>query len=106
MSASCWPQVEALQGRTLQTVARHKAFTVDRITYAHVELTVHDGGRTRILCRKDLEPFYDQLVRHGVLTVRELKTVYTFNISLAAALLAALPSVTATPQPITLHYKP
>jgi hypothetical protein len=105
MSASCWPQIAALQGRTLQTVARRKAFTVTQVTHAHVELTVQDGGRTRILYRKDLEPFYERLVRQGVLTIAEIKTVYKFNSSLAAGLLAALPGVTATPQPITLRYR-
>lgn len=105
MPTPCWPQVEALQGRTLHTVARHKAFTVQAVTHGQVELVVHDGGRTRILYRKDLEPFYDRLVRQGSLTVTQLKTVYKFNSSLAAALLAALPGVTATPQPITLHYR-
>ena len=106
MPASCWPQIAALQGRTLQTVARRKVFTVALVSHAHVELTVHDGGRTRILYRKDLEPFYERLVRHGVLTIAEVKTVCKFNSSLAAALLGALPGVTARPQPITLHYKP
>jgi hypothetical protein len=105
MPASCWPQIAALQGRTLHTVARHKAFTVTQVAHAHVELTVQDGGRTRILYRKDLEPFYERLVRQGVLTIAEIKTVYKFNSSLAAGLLAALPGVTAMPQPITLRYK-
>ena len=106
MPVLCWPQVEALQGRTLRTVARHKVFSVAQITHAHVALTVQKDGRTRILYRKDLEPFYERLVRQGVLTIAEIKTVYTFNSSLAAALLAALPGVTARPQPITLHYQP
>jgi hypothetical protein len=105
MPATCWPQIAALQGHTLHTVARHKAFTVQKVTHAQAELVVHDGARVRTLYRKDLEPIYERLVRQGVLTIAEIKTVYKFNSSLAAALLAALPGVTATPQPITLRYR-
>lgn len=66
---------------------------------------MHDGGRERVIRRADLEPFWDRLVADGELAIAELKTVYTFNSSLAAALLAAAPGVTATVRPITLRYR-
>ena len=105
MPAACWTQIAALEGRALHTVARAKPFTVQSVTNAQVELLVHDGGRTRVLYRKDLEPFYAELVRTGSLAKREMGAVYTFNSSLAAALLAALPGVTTTVRPIVLHWR-
>jgi hypothetical protein len=104
MPASFWPQIDVLQGHTLHTVARSKPFTVTRVTNGEVEVRVHDGGKTRILYRKDLEPFWQKLVKTGVVSVADLKTVYQFNSSLAAALLAACNGVTATTNPITLRY--
>lgn len=100
-----WPHIAALQGKTLHTVARSKAFTVERVTNLEAELTVHDGGRKRVIRREDLEPFWRRLVQNGVLDSAELKTVYKFNASLAAALLAAVPGVTASTNPITLRYR-
>lgn len=105
MPAAFWPQIEALQGKTLHTVARNKPFTVMAVSHAQIEVRVHDGGKTRVLYRKDLEPFYDRLTRTGELTKKELGTVYKFNSSLAAALLAAMPGVTAAVNPIALRYK-
>lgn len=104
MPASLWPQIDVLQGHTLHTVARAKPFTITRVTNGEVEVRVHDGGKTRILYRKDLEPFWQKLVKVGVLNVSDLKTVYKFNSSLAAALLAACNGVTTTTNPITLLY--
>ena len=100
-----WPHIEALQAKTLHTVAQSKAFTVERVTSLEAELTVHDGGRRRVIHRKDLEPFWHRLVENGILDSTELKTVYKFNAFLAAALLAAVPGVTASTNPITLRYR-
>ncbi|MFN8469240.1 MAG: hypothetical protein U0X20_27035 [Caldilineaceae bacterium] len=100
-----WPHIAALQGKTLHTVAQGKAFTVERVTSMEAELKVHDGGRKRVIRRQDLEPFWHKLVQNGVLNSSELKTVYKFNTSLAAALLAAVPGVTTSTNPITLRYR-
>ena len=105
MSTNFWPQIEALQGKVLHTVAEYKLFTVTQVTDTQIEESVHDGAKTRVLCRKDLEPFYDHLVTTGELSKKELGTVYKFNSSIAAALLAALPNVTAEVNPIVLHYR-
>jgi hypothetical protein len=34
MPTDFWPHIEALQGKTLHTVARHKPFTVAKVTHA------------------------------------------------------------------------
>jgi len=105
MSAAFWPQIEALQGKTLHSVARSKPYTVTAVTNAQVEVYVHDGGKTRVLYRKDLEPFYERLTRTGELSKKELGTIYKINGPLAVALLAAMQGVTATTNPIVLRYR-
>lgn len=100
-----WPHIASMQGKTLHTVARSKAFTVDYVTSQEAVLVVQDGGRKRVIRREHLEPFWRRLVQNGILDTAELKTVYKFNSSLAAALLAAVPHVTASTNPITLRYR-
>lgn len=105
MPAAFWSQIEALQGKTLHSVARGQAYTIAQVTPTQVDVLVQEGGATRVLYRKDLEPFYERLVRTGELSKKELGEVYKFNSSLAAAILAALPGVTATTNPIVLRYR-
>lgn len=106
MTPSIWPHLQSLQGQTLHTVARSKPFTVATVTNTRLEIYVHDGSKTRIILRCDLDPFWQRLVKQGELSKVELATVYTFNSTYAAALLAAAPGVTATTNPIVLHYRP
>lgn len=100
-----WDKVRQLQGRTLHSVARGKAYDVVEVTNDRVTLHVQDGGRTRFLFRDDLEPFYRKLVTSGELTAADLKSVYVINIPLAAAILAAMDGVSAETRPIHLHYR-
>lgn len=60
-----WPHIAALQGKTLHTVARSKAFTVDHVTSLEAVLIVQDGGRKRVIRRDELEPFWRRLVENG-----------------------------------------
>ena len=103
MTDSLWPHIQSLQGRVLHTVAQRKAFTVAKVTDTEAALVVQDGGRTRIIRRADLEPLWERLVENGELDIAAIKTVYKFNGSLAAALLASAPGVTASVNPITLR---
>jgi hypothetical protein len=106
MPTSFWPQIDALQGYTLHTLGRANAFMITRVGNGEVEVLVCASGKARVFYRKDLEPLWHKLVTAGVLSVSELRTVYRVNSSLAAALLAACQGVSATTNPIILHYVP
>lgn len=105
MSQPFWPQIEALKGKTIHSVDQKKAYTVADVTQDLAILHVHDGGKDRKIERVQLEPFWRKLTATGELSISDLKQVYTFNHSPAAALLAALPGVTTTTRPIHLYFR-
>lgn len=106
MTTSIWAYFQSLQGRTLHTVARSQALTIESVDANTAEIRVHEGGKVRSIHRQDLEPFWHRLVEHGEVSKKELGTVYKVNSSYAAALLASAPGVTATTNPIVLYYRP
>ena len=99
-----WGQIGRLSGRTLETLSQRKAFEVVKVTDSELELLLHSTDKWRRVDRKRIEEAWKYLEREGSLTRDQVqKNVSPRSSAYVSAILAAVPGVTYTLRPITLH---
>lgn len=101
----CWNEISKLNGKTLKTLDRGNPFDVIEVTQNAAVLRPHESGIERKVLRDEIESAYSELVSKGELTRVTIRTKYSeYNPAYVAALLALLPGVSCTTQPIHLRY--
>ena len=96
-----WDQVRRLQGRKLATLGQGKAFDVGNIANDGVEIRLHSTDKRRRVYRRVIEPAWKLLESAGSLTQKEIKAGPSpINSPYVAAILAAVPGVKYTCQPV------
>ncbi|HLH23455.1 MAG TPA: hypothetical protein VK066_13110 [Chloroflexota bacterium] len=98
-----WRDLTALQARgpALQTLAGQASSEIREVTEDGVWLYMQQLGRHHLIERRSLEAAWSALVRRGQLVSRELRGGMSYG---AATLLAHLPYVEYSAQPLTLYY--
>ena len=97
-------QVGRLKGHTLFTLGRRCAFDVVDIASGSVEIRLHSTGKKSRVSRRRIERAWELLESAGSLTQKEIKEgASRYNYSYVAAILAALPGVKHTGQPVELR---
>ena len=101
----CWPQIQALEGKTLQTLDRHKPFEVVMVAESRVTLKV-STGKIRTVRRKEIEDAFRELTLGGAISRSEIRERHSqWNPAYVAAILAELEGVTYRLRPIWLFYR-
>jgi len=101
-----WTEVEKLQGKTLKTLAQNKPFDVVLVGTQRVIVRPHVRGVERPIRREAIEDAFGELAMRGELTRSEIQERYSnFNPAYVAAILAALPGVTYSLNPIRLRHQ-
>lgn len=100
-----WGQIETLSGRRLATLDQRKPFDVIRATGTRVEVLIHSTGNMRHVSRKAIESGWHYLEREGSLSRDEIQKqgISPRNSSYVTAILAKMPGVTHTLNPLTLR---
>ena len=98
-----WRDLTALQARgpALQTLAGQASSEIREVAEDGVWLYMQALGRHHLIERRSLETAWAALVRRGQLLSRELRGGMSYG---AATLLAHLPYVDYSAQPLTLYY--
>ncbi len=98
-----WRDLTALQARgpALQTLAGQAASEIREVAEDGIWLYMQQLGREHLVERRSLETAWNALVRRGQLVSRELRGGMSYG---AATLLAHLPYVEYSAQPLTLYY--
>lgn len=88
-------QVQHLQGRKLHTLSQNKAFDVRSVTAEGVRVFVHESGKERRIPISEIQPAWDYLQKHGVLTLLDVRQKGFSEVSPAyvVSILTALPDV-------------
>ena len=101
----CWPQIRALEGKTLQTLDRHKPFEVVAVAESQVALKL-STGKIRTVRRKEIEDAFGELTLGGAISRSEIHERHSqWNPAYVAAILAELEGVTYLLRPIRLFYR-
>jgi hypothetical protein len=98
-----WRDLTALQSRgpALQTLAGQSSSEIREVAEDGIWLYMQALGRHHLIERRSLETAWAALVRRGQLMSRELRGGMSYG---AATLLAHLPYVEYSAQPLTLYY--
>jgi hypothetical protein len=99
-----WNEIQKLEGKTLQTLYQKKKFDIIEITENAVIICPHATQTQRRVSRHELEAAYQRLAAIGQLTRTEIMKKYSqFNPAYVAAILAELPNVQPSTDPISLR---
>lgn len=99
-----WLDVKQLVGRKLVTLDEKKPFEVLCITEETIIIHVHSTGRERNIARKEVEGAMTELDMRGEISRTEIQKQHSSrNPAYVAAMLAALPGVTYSLDPIILR---
>lgn len=99
-------EIEKRCGQTLRTLARHRSFELVAVGSKGLEIRVARSGKTRTIPRKELEAAYEALARAGRISAGEIRQMCSeYNPAYIAAVLAQMPEVTFTLNPIVLWYR-
>ncbi|MBC8446827.1 MAG: Eco57I restriction-modification methylase domain-containing protein [Chloroflexi bacterium] len=97
--------IEELVGQELRTLQEDNPFTVDEVRERQVKIMVGTTGNRRTIQRKEIEPAWEHLVEERAISRAEIRRQFSdFNPAYVAAILAALPGVTHSTEPIQLFY--
>jgi hypothetical protein len=98
-----WRDLTALQARgpALQTLAGQASSEIREVADDGIWLYMQQLGRHHLIERRSLETAWSALVRRGQLVSRELRGGMSYGV---ATLLAHLPYVEYSAQPLTLYY--
>jgi hypothetical protein len=101
-----WPEIEKLQGKTLNTLDSKKPFDVVYVGEQRVIVRPHVRKVERPIRRECIEGAYSELRLNGEISRCDIRDRYTnFNPAYVAAILASLPGVTYLLKPIRLYYQ-
>jgi hypothetical protein len=100
----CWPQIQALEGKTLHTLDRRKPFEIVMVAEKQVVLKV-STGKIRTVRRSEIEGAFCELTLRGTLSRSGIHERHSpYNPAYVAAILAELEGVTYRLRPIRLFY--
>jgi len=101
----CWQEVKKLQGQTLKTLDQRKSFDILGATYSCVEIFLHSKKSYRKIYRQEIEGACDELKTRREITRSEIEERHSpRNPAYVAAILATLPGVGYSLNPIRLFY--
>ncbi len=102
--SGCWSEIEKLAGRTLCVLARRNPFDVVEVSEGHAVVRPQVHNISRQVPRREIEAAYTDLFASGQITARQIKERHaSFHSAFVAALLAELPGITYSLNPITLY---
>jgi hypothetical protein len=100
----CWPEIQALEGKTLRTLDRRKPFEIVMVAEKQVVLKV-STGKVRTVRRSEIEDAFCELTLRGTLSRSGIHERHSpYNPAYVAAILAELEGVTYRLRPIRLFY--
>ena len=102
--SGCWSEIEKLEGRTLCVLARRHPFDVVEVSEGCAVVRPHVRNISRQVPRREVEAAYTDLLASGQITARQIKEIHaSFHSAFVSALLAELPGITYSLNPITLY---
>lgn len=101
-----WSVIQQLEGRTLHTLDQNKPFDVVAVTEQTILVQSYASGKERRIKRDEIAPAYEELHTRVVVERADIRERYSnYNSAYVAAILAALPGVRHSVQPIRLRYE-
>jgi len=98
-----WQQVEALQGVTLRTLDRNRAFSIINVDSKGVIVSPLATNKPRTIRREELDGAYKYLIQHGRLERTQIRASFSqANPAYVAAILSRLSGIKHRVSPITL----
>ena len=102
--SGCWSEIEKLAGSTLCVLAYRNPFDVVEVTDAYAVVRPHVRNISRQVPRREVEAAYTDLLASGQISARQIKERHAdWHSAFVCALLAELPGITYSLNPITLY---
>jgi hypothetical protein len=102
-----WNYMRWLRGKTLHTLARNAPFTVRGVEEEKLTILIHSSKMERDISRSEVESAFNELWLSGEMTRTAIEDLHSdANPTYVAALLAELPQVQHTRNPIKLLWEP
>lgn len=103
MSSSIWSVLQGMRGRYISTLVHGKKFQIAMITPYELIIRPVKQRKPRTLTRECVQDAWRNLIFHRRLSINEIAEKYSkFNSAYLAAILATMPDVTYTTNPIVL----
>lgn len=100
-----WVNIVELTGQELNTLDQEKPFSIIKVSDKSLKIKTSTGNH-RNISRNEIEGAWQHLTIHGQLSRSKVREQFSeFNPAYVVAIIAKLPKVTVTPNPIVLHYR-
>ena len=102
-----WKTFGQLKGRTLKTLGRAEPFTIVAVNDQSIVVRPHSTNKERRVSRDEIESAFGELEQRGEMPFSNIRANKhsEANPAYVAALLATLPGVTTSTNPIRLRFK-
>jgi hypothetical protein len=102
--SGCWSEIEKLEGHTLCVLARRNPFDVVEVSEDYAVVRPHVRNISRQVPRREIEAAYADLLSSGQISARQIKERHAdWHSAFVCAMLAELPGITYSLNPITLY---
>jgi hypothetical protein len=102
-----WNFMRWLRGKTLHTLAREAPFTVRSVQEDALTVFIHSSKMERIITRSEIESTFNELWVSREMSRIAIEDLHSdTNNTYVAALLAELPQVKFSRNPIRLYWRP